>query len=134
MFAASILVLYALLAVYARGAAGGTGPGETTSLELFGAVAVLVALAGVLVSVGSAPRAVELRPDATVFVGRFGQRLALPPRGELEVRVLRRHAAGLLSSRPVELVEVAPKGRGRRRGFLLEEGLLDVPGALAASG
>lgn len=126
LYAGGLLGLYAALAVYAHGAPGGSSSGEVYGLELFGGVAVLLALAGVLLAFSSSPRRVELRPDATVFVSRFGGRLKLGARADLEVRIVRRFPAGLLSPGVVEHVEVAPKGTGRRRSFLLEEHLLDV--------
>ena len=126
VYAASLLVLYGILAAVARAAPGGGSTGSTISLELFAGIAVLFAAIGVLLALFSAPQRVELAPEATVFISRFGGRLRLGPLAELDVRVIRRFPSGLLAPAPVEHVEVAPKGKGRRRAFLLEEHLLDA--------
>ncbi len=128
VYAVALLGVYAILAAYARSAPGGTSPGATYGLEIFAAVAVLLAAAGVLLAFSSSPRRVELHGDATVLVGRLGGRLRLAALRDLDVRVVRRFRAGLLSSAPVEHVEIAPKGKGRRRAFLVEERLLEPIG------
>ncbi len=132
LYAAGLLGLYAALAVYAETAPGGSTSGGTYGLELFAAVAVLLVLAGAVLAFSSSPRRVELRPDATVFVGRFGGRLTLGARRDLDVRVVRRFPPGFLTPSVVEHVEIAPKGTGRRRSFLLDEHLLDLAAPPAA--
>lgn len=116
--------LYGLLALVARTAPGGTAPGASFDLALFGGVAVVVGAVGVLLSLSSAPRGIEIAEDETVVFGPFGRRRTFPALRELEVRVVRRFRAGWLSSSPVEQVELVPKGAGRRVGYLLEQELL----------
>ncbi len=125
LYAVVLAALYAFLAVIARSATGGQSPGATAGLALFGGVAVVVGLLGVGLALSSAPRRIELAGDATVLVGRFGQRRRLPPLGALDVRVVRQYRAGLLSAAPVQQVELTPRTKGRRVTFLVEEGLLE---------
>jgi hypothetical protein len=130
-YAAALLVVYAILGLYARSAPGGTSPGANSGLEIFAVVAVVLAGVGIVLTLGSAPRRVELGPDGTVFVGRLGNRLRLPPIDELSVRVVRRFPGGWLSSVPVAHVEVAPRRKGRTRSFLVEEHMFDESGPAA---
>ncbi len=100
-------------------------PGVTTDLTVFGAVALLLGVVGALVSLGPAPRSVELRPGSIVVVERWGRRREWSPRASIQVRVVRRYPAGVLSSGPVESVELALAGR--RRTYLVAAGLFGEP-------
>ena len=102
-------------------------PGVTSDLTVFGAVALLLGVAGALLSLGPAPRSVELRPGSIVVVERWGRRRVWSPRDSAQVRVLRRYPAGLLASEPVESVELALAGR--RRHYLVSAGLVGEPRA-----
>ncbi len=122
LFLVAMAALYGILVAFDRLAPGGSRPSATAGLELFSAIAVVIAAAGVLLSLANAPRAVELRPEATIVVGRFGNRREFPPVGELETRLLRRYPTGLLSPTPVEVVELSgPRGT---RAYLMEPGIL----------
>jgi len=126
VFVFGIAGVYALLVAltFAGPAAGSAGAFQ--GLLLSGVVAVLVASVGALVSLGSAPRAVELGEEATVVVGRFGRRYAFPGRSQLRSTVVRRFRPGLGSPVPLESVEIA--GGMSRRSFLIDEGLLASAG------
>ncbi len=125
LYVFGIAVVYALLAVLARLAPGGTGPGAANELGAFAAIAALLALAGATVALGSAPREVLLSERQTVVVGRFGRRYVFPGRDRLRVTVLRRVPPGWLSSTAVETVEIF--GGSTRRTFTVDEGLLPEP-------
>lgn len=126
VYSAALLVVFGGLAAYARSAPGGYGPGATADLAVFGGVALLLAAAGVLLSLSGAPRRFELGPETTVVVGRLGGRLLLPPLSELDVRFVRRFPAGVLSSEPTVHVEIAGRKKGRRRAFLVGEHVLEI--------
>ncbi len=100
-------------------------PGVTSDLTVFGVVALLLGVVGALLSLGPAPRSVELRPGSIVVVDRWGRRREWSPRGSVHVRVVRRYPAGLLASEPVESVELALAGR--RSHYLVTAGLLGEP-------
>ncbi|HYA10369.1 MAG TPA: hypothetical protein VEH10_01670 [Thermoplasmata archaeon] len=122
LYAVGIFAVYAALVAAARVAPGGASAGSNAELLLVGILALVLALAGVLVALGTAPRAVEFGARATVVVGRFGRRYAFPERGRLKTTVLQRTPAGRWSPVALELVEVA--GGSTRRSFLIDEGLL----------
>jgi len=126
VFVLGIAGVYALLVAltFAGPAAGSAGASQ--GLLWSGVAAVLVAVAGAVVSLGSAPRAVELGEGSTVVVGRFGHRYAFPGRYQLRTTVLRRFRAGPMSPVPMESVEIA--GGTSRRSFLIDEGLLATAG------
>lgn len=122
LYVVAVGVLYGALAAYARSTPTGGSSGATSGLTVFGVLAVVLAAAGALFSLAAAPRAVELNGPETFVIGRFGGRLRLSTTKELAVRVVRTFPTGLLSSAPVESVEVV---QGRiRRTLLIEEGLL----------
>lgn len=122
LYVAGVVAVYAVLAAAAEAGPVGGAQGTTTDLLLAGLAAVVLGLAGVLVSLGAAPRSVELGEHETVVVGRFGHRYRFPGRAELTTTVLRRLPASLLSPVALETVEIS--GGTSRRTFLLEEGLL----------
>jgi len=126
LYAAALVVVFGGLVAfsYAGPAAGSTG--TTFDLLVAGLTAALVGAVGVVVTLGSAPRAVELGEDRTVVVGRFGHRYTFPGRGQLRTTVWQRVPAGVLTSVPLESVELA--GGSTRRTFLLDEGLLATEG------
>ncbi len=126
LFLTAMAVLYGALVAFDRLAPGGTRPSATSGLELFSAIAVVIATAGALLSLSNAPRAVEVRPEATYVVGRFGTRREFPPLGELRTRLLRRYRAGLLSPGPVDVVELS--GPHGTRTYLLDPGLVEDGG------
>jgi len=127
-----IAVVYALLVAIARTGPTGSSGGTSGDLLLFGLVAIVLAAAGTVVSVGAAPRSVELGDTETVVVGRFGRRYRFPGRGRLRWTVLQRFPAGPLS--PVTLESVEISGGTTRRSFLLEEQLLEPAAPSAAVG
>lgn len=126
LYAAGIAAVYAGLVALARAGPAGGSSGTADDVALAGAVAVGLAAVGVLVALGAAPRAVELRDVSTIVVGRFGGRYRFPPVADLRTTVLRRFPAGPLSPVALESVEIA--GGSTRRAFLLDEHLLDPPG------
>jgi hypothetical protein len=83
-------------------------------LLYFTIFAALLAVAGVLIALGAAPRALEVSPTAVVVEGRWGRRRSFPPLDALRVEVVRRYPAGFLSGDPVESVEIGDGRRGRR--------------------
>jgi hypothetical protein len=132
LYAAGVGAVYAgLVALAETGPASGS-TGLDGALALAGGLAAAIVVVGTLVALGAAPRAVELHADATVVLGRFGRRYSFPPPAELRTTVLQRIPSGLLASVALETVEIA--GGSTRRSFLLEEHLLDPPGAPADLG
>ena len=122
LFAGGIGAVYAALVLLAGFGPSAGSSGSVQALLIAGIVAVLVAAAGVVVSLGAAPRAIELGEDATIVVGRFGRRYRYPGRARLTTTVLQKVPVGWLTPVPLESVEIA--GGSARRSFLLEEGLL----------
>ncbi len=122
LYAVGIAVVYVALAIAALAGPAGGSSGSTYALLVVGALAVPVAVAGVLFTLGAAPRSVELGDAETVVVGRFGRRYRFPGREQLRPVVLRRFPAGWLAPIAVESVELG--GGSTRRSFLLDEGLL----------
>lgn len=133
LYAVAILAVFGALAVAAGMGPAGSGAGTAVAVELVGAVAGLLLVVGVVVSLGSAPRRVVLGPSETVVVGRFGRTYRFPGRDELRVTVLQRVAPGWLSRSALESVELT--GGTTRRSFLVDEGLFargpagDLPSA-----
>jgi len=117
-----LAVLYLGLALLAREAPGGASGGASSDLTVFGEVAFVVAIVGAVLTLGSAPSAVEVGPGATVVIGAFGNRRRYEAGPHLSVRVVRRLPAGFLAEGVVESVEVADGAR--RRTYLVDEGLL----------
>ena len=97
------------------------------ALEVFSGVALALAVAGGLLTLSPAPRAVEVSPDSIVVVGRWGTRTEWAPRESVGVRIVRRYPAGWLS--PVALESIELVGLGRRSTYLVEAGT--VPEAIA---
>lgn len=128
----ALAIVFGALAAYSRTAPGGASPGANGGLELFAAVALVLGAAGAALTLASAPLRIEVDGGRTVFVGRLGRRLTLPPLAELRLRVVRRFPAGPLAAKPLEQVELTPRQKGRARTFLLEERLLEESGAAAA--
>jgi hypothetical protein len=102
-------------------------PAVVAGLQLFLGVAAVLAVVGVLFALTPAPRAVTLRADQLVVVGRWGSSRVFPPVSEQGPQVLRRFSAGLLSTRPVEMVRLTDR-RGRRATYQIEAGLLELRG------
>jgi len=118
----AIALVFLALGLLARTApaAGTSGAGQ--DLELAGGVALALAVLGALVSLTSAPVAVERTGGETIVHGLFGYRRRFREGPGFSVRVVRRFPAGLLSVEEVESVELASKGV--RRTYLLEVGLV----------
>jgi hypothetical protein len=123
IYLASLTLLYVAFVLLDREGPGGTGPTAETGLLYFTLFAAAIAVGGVLIAVGPAPRAVEVSAAAVVVEEWWGRRRSFPPLGELRVDVVRRFPASFLSSGPVESVEVGD-GHGKRRTYQLEEGLI----------
>jgi hypothetical protein len=103
------------------------GPGAGGSLALdgtlvFSAVAVGLAVGGLVVTLAPVPRSVEVSPNEVVVIEWMGRRRKFPPLHDLRVEVVRRYSASFLSSTPVEAVELHD-GR-RRRTYQLTLGVL----------
>jgi hypothetical protein len=101
-------------------------PGVESGLQLFIGIAVLLAVGSVIFALSPAPRYVDIRSDGVVVGGRWGQRTWLPPVEQLETKVARHYPAGILSSNPVDMVQVVDR-TGRRRTYQVETGLFAVP-------
>ena len=125
VYLVGIALIYALFVGYTLRVPIAQGAGAGTDLLLFGIAALAFAIVGSLVALHPVPRAIELTSTAIVVVGRWGIRTEWTPRGELQLRVVRRFAAGLFSSEPVTSVELSVPGRPPRT-YLVTEGL--VPG------
>jgi hypothetical protein len=132
LYALGIAAVYALLVGIALEGPTGSSAGTAGDLLFAGLLALVLAAIGVLVSLGTAPRAVELGDAETVVVGRFGRRYHFPARDRLHTTVLQRFPAGLLSPVTLESVEIA--GGTTRRSFLLDEGLLELSAVPAFAG
>jgi len=122
LYSVGIAAVYALLVGIARSGPTGGSAGGSEDLLAAGLLAVVLGVVGVVVSLGAAPRAVELSDRKTIVVGRFGRRYAFPGRDQLRTVVVQRFPAGLLSPIPLESLEFL--GGSSRRTFLLDEGLL----------
>ncbi|MGP8077910.1 MAG: hypothetical protein ACLQD8_02865 [Thermoplasmata archaeon] len=126
LYVVILAALYAGFALLARGSAGGPPSGTTQDLELFGLVALVFALAGAILTLLSAPAALELSPTATVVVSPLGSRRTFRTGPGHSVRIVRKFPAGILSSEPVESVEIA--SGGGRRTYLVDAGILSPAG------
>jgi hypothetical protein len=127
-----LLAVYLGFVLYDQGAPGGTSPGTQTALVEFGGVALVVGLAGALLTLSPAPRAVGVAADRIVVVGRWGRKAEWTPLSQVTIRVVRRYPAGLLSHQGVDSVEVIA-ARRRVRSYLIETGLLpEISPALGA--
>ncbi len=124
-FAVAVAVVYGTLAAVARTAPSGGTVGGTYDLDLLGEIALAIGVAGAVVTLFSAPVAVERDATTVVAVGPFGTRRAFRLGPKFAARVVRRYAGGLLSDGAVESVELTD-GR-RRRTYLLEAGILEPP-------
>ncbi|MGA9840285.1 MAG: hypothetical protein WBE40_04645 [Thermoplasmata archaeon] len=123
IYLVALVALYLVFVLVDRDAPGGTGPAAATGLLYFTAFASALAVGGVVICFGSVPRAVEVSESATVVVEWWGRRRAFPPLAELHAEVVRRLPPGLLSSRPVEMMELGERRKGRRT-YQFEEGLI----------
>jgi hypothetical protein len=121
-YVAVLFIVYAGFAVYDRSTPSGATAGSASNLLLFGVVALILALSGVVLSMISAPRAVELSTRATRILGSLGLNQRFPPIASVHVRIVRRYPAGFLSSVPTVSAELT--AGALRRTYLLEEGLL----------
>ena len=118
----AVALLYVLFLGSAEVASRAGGAGPNFDLLLFGVAALVFALAGVLIALHPAPRRIEITPTAITVVGRWGHRTTWTPRAQLTFRRVRRFAAGILSSDPVESLELSLPGRPPRT-YLVTEGL-----------
>ncbi|MGB6500607.1 MAG: hypothetical protein WBG19_04305 [Thermoplasmata archaeon] len=125
-----LAALYLGFALLARNSAGGATAGTAQDLELFGGVAFAFALGGVILTLLSAPVALEATPTMTVLVSPFGTRRAFPSGPNLSIRVVRRYPAGLLAGEPVESVEIA--SQGVRRTYLIDAAVIADAGLASA--
>ena len=122
LFVVGIAVLFLAFALAERTSATGGSPGALFDLWLTGGIALLVALAGAVLTLTSAPTAVELSADAIVVVGVFGGRRRFGSAPNRSIRTLRRMPVGWLTPGAIESVEIA--AGGVRRTYLMDEGLL----------
>ena len=123
VFLVVLAALYAGFAIYARSSPGGATPGAQTALVEITLLAIVLALAGTILTLNTAPRAIGALPDGFVVVGRWGRRTQWTPLHAVTVRRVRRYPAGFLSGEDVDSVEVFGTGQ-RRRSYLIEAGLL----------
>jgi hypothetical protein len=122
VYLVALVALYAGFVLYDRSAPGGSAAPESNGVLLFTGIFLAFALAGALLTLHPAPRAVVVAPDRVTVVGRWGSRRVLPPLDSLSSRAVRRYPVGWLSDAPVEQVELwgpdAPL-----RTYLVEDGL-----------
>ena len=119
----ALAALYLAFAIYARSAPGGTSSAGQIELLEFTAVAVAIGLAGAVLTLTPAPRAILRRADGFTVVGRWGRATEWAPLGEVTVRRVRHYPAGFLSEAPVESLEISGAGHPAR-SYLLEAGLV----------
>ncbi len=119
----ALAALYLGFALYARTAPGGSGPAGRIELLEFSLVAAAIGVAGAVLTLSPAPRAIVPRADGFVVVGRWGRSVEWAPLRDVTVRRVRRYPVGLLSEGPVESLEVSGVGH-RARTYLLEAGLV----------
>jgi hypothetical protein len=124
LFVLAIAVLYGGFALLASTSSDGTGPGVWQQIELFGLIAIAVSVGGTLLTLGSAPRAIETDANGTVVVGRFGGRHRSPAGVPMSVRLVQKYPAGFLSPTAIEVVEVTTGPH--RATYFLEEGMLAI--------
>jgi len=122
LYVVALAAIYLALAVLARRAPGGTSSGGSADVLVSGAVALGLALLGAILTLASAPVAVEVGDHALVVEGLFGHRRTFPGGPGRTIRVVRRYAPGVLNTGPVESVEV--RAGGVRRTYLLDSGTL----------
>ncbi len=101
-----------------------TGPGVWQQIELFGLIAIAVSVGGTLLTLGSAPRAIETDANGTVVVGRFGRHRRYAAGVPISVRLVQKHPAGFLSPTAIDVVEVT--AGPQRATYFLEEGMLAI--------
>jgi len=121
---AALAVLYASFVLYDRTAPGGSSSAAGNGVLLFTFLFVAFALGGAIYTLTPAPRAVEVTPDRTTIVGRWGSRRTLPRLGLLSVSVVRRYPAGWLANTPVELIVLWGEGVPGR-SYLVDAQLLE---------
>jgi hypothetical protein len=119
----ALVVLDLILVALDLTSAEASRPAVESGLQLFIGIAILLAVGSVVFALTPAPRYVDVRPDGTVVVGRWGQQARFPPLESLDAKVVRHYPAGVLSSRPVDVVQAVDRS-GRRRTYQVETGLL----------
>ena len=122
LFVVGIAAIFLAFALADRSSTTGGSPGAVLDLWFTGGIALAVALAGALLTLTSAPSAVEVSLEAVVVVGALGGRRRFERGPRLSVRTLRRMPIGWLAPGGVESVEIA--SGGVRRTYLMDEGLL----------
>ncbi len=122
IYLGALLAMYLGFVALDRLSPGGTSATATDGLYLFTGLAALLAIGGSVVTLGPAPRAIEVGAAAVIVVEWTGRRRTFPPLADLRVDVVRRYPSGWLSRDPVEAVELT--GARRRRTYQVTEGLL----------
>ncbi len=132
LFAGFLVLLAVIYAAFAALALTASAPGardDPVTWGLFTLVAVVLALWGWVLTLGRVPRGVWVGAGHLVVEERAGRVRRFDLASGDRLVVLQRHAEGLLSPRPTELVEL--RGPDGARSYLVEAGLL--VGATAAS-
>lgn len=122
VFVVTLAILYTGFVLYDRSAPGGTAPPQTNGLLEFTGFFLAIAAGGTVLSLTSAPRALEVEPHRVVIVGRWGRRRAFPCLDLLSVHVVHRYPVSWLAGSPVDLVEVWGEDTPRR-SYLVETDL-----------
>ena len=125
VFGVALGIVFLVLAALGRSEPRGTSAGAGFDLLVLGVAGLAVAVGGIVLSLHSAPRRVEVGPTAIVVVGRWGRRTEWAPPGQLKCRLARRYPPSLLSGEPVALMELRLPGRPSRT-YLVAEGLFPV--------
>ncbi len=123
LYLIALAALYLAFALYARSAPGGTSSAGQIELLEFTIVALAIGVAGAILTLTPAPRAILRRVDGFTVVGRWGRATEWTPLREITVRRVRRYPAGFLSEAPVESLEVSGAGH-RAHSYLLEAGIV----------
>jgi len=124
VYAGMVLLVTAFFSALELASSNASHPGEQQALELFLGVAVVLLVGSTVFALSPAPRSLEVGEGKVVVVGPWGTRRTFGPLSSLAPRVLKHFPDGLLSSRSVDMVEVADV-RGRRHVYQVESGLFD---------
>jgi hypothetical protein len=124
-----LLYLLALVVLYSffleldfRSTAAGTSINESGILG-FTLVALALAGVGAWMTLGQAPRGARIGTREIVVTERWGRQVTFPPADEIKIRLVRRHAPGVLSPYPTATVFVVTQA-GARRTYVIDEQML----------
>lgn len=121
-----LLALYLAFALVGRAAPGGSGSAGAEELLVFSVAAIVLGVAGVVLTLSPVPRSIVPWEDGFDVISRWGRRSEWRPLSEVTIHRVRRYPAGFLASAPVDSVELSRDGR-RRKSYLIDAELLPDP-------